>query len=57
MRQHTEKQETYVYTGTDLGIPGLPHEITKQEAEQLGILSILLDAIDNGSYIPKPGGE
>jgi 16S rRNA G527 N7-methylase RsmG len=61
MKTYTEKQqekpEVYEYVGTGVGIPGLPHKITKQEAEQRGILSILLDAIENGSYIPQIGGD
>lgn len=35
------------------GIPGLPHEVTEAEAEALGLLSVLREAIQNGSYKAK----
>lgn len=51
--------KVYVFdTSRGAGIPGLPHEVTEAEAEALGLLSVLQEAIQNGSYKvkaePKP---
>lgn len=35
------------------GIPGLPHEVTEEEADALGMLSVLKEAVKNGSYKSK----
>lgn len=48
-----EIEGIYVYTGSGMGIPGLPHEISKNEAQRLGVFALLTDAIQNGSYKPK----
>ncbi len=40
----------YKYVGDGLGVPGLPHQITEDEAKQLGISEILKDAIAAGNY-------
>lgn len=42
----------YVYVGNDAGVPGLPHEISDEEAARLGISDLLMSAIENGSYRP-----
>ncbi len=40
----------YIYIGNGAGIPGLPHEITEEEAKTLGVEDLLKEAIQNGSY-------
>jgi hypothetical protein len=40
----------YKYVGDGVGVPGLPHEISDEEAEQLGVVELLKAAIENGSY-------
>lgn len=44
----------YIYVGNGMGVPGLPHEISDDEAAKLGVLGILKDAIENGNYAPAP---
>ncbi len=39
----------YKFTGSG-GIAGLPHSVTKKQAEQLGVIDVLEEAIKNGSY-------
>lgn len=41
----------YWYAGDGLGVPGLPHEISMQEAIDQGIDALLKGAIEIGSYI------
>jgi len=41
----------YKYVGPGVGIPGLPHEITKAQAKDAGVLEILEAAIANKSYV------
>lgn len=41
----------YKYVGDGMGVPGLPHLISDQEAERLGVSALLAEAIKNGSYI------
>lgn len=43
----------YRYVGDGLGIPGLPHEITDEEAVELGLSELLKAAVENGSYQPE----
>jgi hypothetical protein len=40
----------YQYVGTDQGVPGLPHEISDEQAEALGVADLLAEAVKNGSY-------
>lgn len=40
----------YRYCGDGLGIPGLPHDVTEEEARALGVLDVLQAALKNGSY-------
>lgn len=51
----------YRYVGDGLGVPGLPHEISDEEAEALGVAPVLNEAVLNGSYveitIPAPKGK
>ena len=42
----------YRFCGGGTGIPGLPHEVTAAEAEELGLLDVLQAAIENGNYQP-----
>jgi len=42
----------YCFCGEGTGIPGLPHEVTAAEAEELGLLDVLQAAIENGNYQP-----
>lgn len=51
--------KVYIYdTSRGAGVPGLPHVVTEAEAEALGLLSVLKEAVKNGSYKlkaePKP---
>lgn len=44
----------YKFVGDGAGVPGLPHEISDEEAEALGVADILKAAIENGRYVPLP---
>lgn len=46
------KETGYVYVGDGLGIPGLPHYVTREEAKKLGRLEDLEIAIKRGDYEP-----
>jgi len=41
----------YIYVGNGAGVPGLPHEITDEEAQELGVEDVLRDALNNGAYV------
>jgi hypothetical protein len=41
---------TYRFRGNGLGVPGLPHELTREQAEKDGILDQLDAAIAAGVY-------
>ena len=41
----------YKYVGDGAGVPGLPHEISDEEAEALGVTELLMAALENGSYV------
>lgn len=45
----------YKFVGNGMGVPGLPHEITDDEAKELGVVEILKDAIANGNYVDIAG--
>lgn len=54
----------YQYAGNGMGVPGLPHLVSDDEAAELGVLHILNEAIKNGSYVevtltpdPSPVGR
>jgi hypothetical protein len=50
----------YIFVGNGTGVPGLPHEISDDEAEALGVTEILEEAVRNGNYEPvlkTPGVE
>ncbi len=42
---------TYKYVDDGMGVPGLPHRITEEEAEALGVSALLQAAIENGNYV------
>lgn len=42
----------YKFVGDGAGVPGLPHEITDDEAEALGVTELLKAAVENGNYQP-----
>lgn len=50
--------ERYRFVGEGAGVPGLPHEVTAEEAAANGVADILAAAVKNGSYrlieAPKP---
>lgn len=41
---------TYEFCGEGLGIPGLPHQVTTEDAQALGVVDTLRAALANGSY-------
>lgn len=41
----------YKYVGDGAGVPGLPHEISEDEAKEAGIEHLLKVAIDAGVYV------
>ncbi len=45
----------YKFVGEGLGIPGLPHEITEEEAQALGLTELLQAAVANGNYQAASG--
>lgn len=45
-------ETTYIYRGEGLGIPGMPHELTRSQAAELGVLDLLETAIASGVYQP-----
>lgn len=42
------------YVGDGVGVPGLPHELTDEEAAALGVEEILKAAVANGTYKVVP---
>ena len=47
----------FIYKGDGLGIPGLPHEVSRERAQELGLLFQLEAAIQNGAYKPASPPE
>ena len=45
--------KTYIYKGNEAGVPGLPHEVTDEEARALGVEDTLKAAIKSGVYVEK----
>ena len=46
--------KTYIFdTSRGAGVPGLPHEISEDEAKALGVDELLKEAVKNGSYKAK----
>jgi hypothetical protein len=43
---------TYRFCGNGQGLPGLPHEVTGSQAEELGLLEHLAAALQRGDYKP-----
>lgn len=44
------ENKRYKFTGQGTGVPGLPHLVTKEEAEQLGQAENLAAAVKAGNY-------
>ncbi len=44
----------WIYQRKDAGIPGLPHEITEEEAAERGLTKLLKDAVEAGAYATTP---
>jgi len=46
--------KTFVFnTERGDGIPGIPSEITEEEARELGVEKLLADAVASGAYVPQ----
>ena len=45
-----ETDRVYCFCGNGLGIPGLPHEVSAEQAQELGLLEVLQAAVQNGNY-------
>lgn len=43
--------QRYRFAGDGLGVPGLPHEVSMQEAIELGVKELLEGAVKNGAYV------
>jgi hypothetical protein len=41
----------YRFIGEGAGVPGLPHELTDEEARALGVEELLQAALANGNYV------
>jgi hypothetical protein len=50
---HESEDAVFVFVGSEAGVAGLPHEISVEEAERLGVYAILVGAIENGLYAQK----
>lgn len=49
-KQIQAQPEIYRFVGDGLGVPGLPHEISRSEAQDLGVEELLDQAIQAGVY-------
>lgn len=49
--------KTFIYIGDGDGIPGLPHEITDEQAKAEGLTDLLNAAVKNGAYVEKKAAE
>ena len=49
----------YRFIGDGAGVPGLPHELTEEDAHKLGIETLLMEALKNGAYeeVKSPKGS
>jgi len=45
--------KVYVYAGDGLGVPGLAHEISQEQAEADGVGELLKACIEIGVYVEK----
>lgn len=43
---------TFQFCGDGMGIAGLPHTVTANQAKELGLLEVLEAALKNGNYEP-----
>jgi hypothetical protein len=46
----SDKAIVYVFVGDGLGVPGLAHEITQEQAEVEGVGALLAECIEKGVY-------
>jgi len=42
--------QLYIYCGDGLGVPGLPHRLTRKDAENRGLLASFEAAVARGDY-------
>ncbi len=42
--------KTYQYIGSGAGVAGLPHTVSDEEAEALGVTALLAEAVAAGLY-------
>jgi hypothetical protein len=49
--QEWEEEKRYCFCGNGEGVPGMPHEVTMEQAEALGLGEALDACIKNGSYV------
>jgi hypothetical protein len=52
----TDPQTVFIYRGDGLGIPGLPHEVTRKQAKTRGLIKQLEAALKSGVYTAKERG-
>ena len=50
MKKNEESARMYIFCGDGAGVPGLPHEISEEDARERGLLEQLLEAIRAGVY-------
>ena len=43
--------KSFKFVGGGLGVPGLPHEVTDEQAKQDGLEVLLAEAVKNGLYV------
>lgn len=48
-----KNEKVYVFVGKGAGIPGLPHQVTKKEAENRKVGKLLDIVIERGTYVEK----
>ena len=53
MPENDNDTAVYAYVGDGLGIPGLPHRLSKAQARDLQVLKAFEQAISAGVYIPE----
>jgi hypothetical protein len=46
---------TYRYNGDGAGLPGLPNEVSEEEAQKLGMADVLKNAVAVGLYVEVKG--
>ena len=46
-----EQNIKFIFVGEGAGVPGVPHEVTREEADQLGALKEFEAALERGLYV------